>query len=1037
MYSGALDLESFSLNDAYSRARQADFEDELEDDLETAQQQETEKNAARRLNFELVHLPSDGELLHVQVQSAVIATVSRDWKVWILDQEQVLPKATFSVDLSRRSGDDDILGLHMDPLGRHVVVSTSGGEAHYVSCALAHFFRLSKAKEGTCVYESIGWNRNNSSDLITSAVLVGSRNGCIYELKVDARAKSSTLELVHQIKNELNPIIGLEVQFCIDQPRKVVVLAVTTTRIYQFSGEGQFDSVFASYSSTSMPNLFEFPDAGSQTQLNSILQVHVRRSEEHAHAFTWLTHAGLVHGTIDTTRNAIQNDSVLYIKNPISMCRQSKEKHWDTRGTFPLSIAISEFHFYLLFEDKFVVISHPPGLPWYSTTHPKTELKPHDINNRTLFSHAFTGGPINRRELPRGVLYDMEKQTTYVYTGNKLLQLLIDDEAGGTWRLYLDRAIDTTERPEAREEFFETALRLSVKETERVDAIRIAMGDFYMTQKRHSDAVKLYAEANRSFEDVVTNLIAREKQFSHDKDQRGVLLEYILARIQVIKNRRIHQTQEQKQLYCLCTWVVELYLERITRLDVTVPRDMRDSFKESQTNNNTIKLETTRARLRDFLIEHKDLLDYETTLQLITSHGRTSEMLDYCQVHGNYAKVVEHYMNANALEAAVSGLASHCTTAADEKLWYSCSPRIIFHFPEKLIKLGWMGAAGAFLQPRKLIPALTKYKPSMNESKDETIHMGIIYLEYITKKEQHKSDNVLHNLLLALYVQQSDHAPLEQFLTESKYYDEKYALRMCLEGQKLRACVYIYSRMHLYEDAVSLALMVHNVSLAKQQANKPNDEEHQKKLWLMIAQHVIEKEHNAKNALELIKESGVIKVEDVLPYFSDSVLIQEFKTEICRSLDDYAEEIRKLKTTMEQATHSANDIRNDTKESRHRFGFISSSEKCSLCKNIVLSRGVGFYVFPSCRHVFHKTCLWNTVLPYVRKESAERANVLIPKLESLRARKSNNEHEILEVKNEIDELLASRCIFCGPLMVEEVDRPFYDSDTAARKMWEL
>lgn len=39
-------------------------------------------------------------------------------------------------------------------------------------------------------------------------------------------------------------------------------------------------------------------------------------------------------------------------------------------------------------------------------------------------------------------------------------------------------------------------------------------------------------------------------------------------------------------------------------------------------------------------------------------------------------------------------------------------------------------------------------------------------------------------------------------------YDVKYALRLCSEHEKQRACVHIYSTMGLFEEAVDLSLKV-------------------------------------------------------------------------------------------------------------------------------------------------------------------------------------------------------------------------------------
>lgn len=66
--------------------------------------------------------------------------------------------------------------------------------------------------------------------------------------------------------------------------------------------------------------------------------------------------------------------------------------------------------------------------------------------------------------------------------------------------------------------------------------------------------------------------------------------------------------------------------------------------------------------------------------------------------------------------------------------------------------------------------------------------------------------------------EQAEETPLLNFL-DKKYgkgriegpeifYDPKYALRLCLEERKMRACVYIYGMMGMHEEAVALALQV-------------------------------------------------------------------------------------------------------------------------------------------------------------------------------------------------------------------------------------
>lgn len=65
-----------------------------------------------------------------------------------------------------------------------------------------------------------------------------------------------------------------------------------------------------------------------------------------------------------------------------------------------------------------------------------------------------------------------------------------------------------------------------------------------------------------------------------------------------------------------------------------------------------------------------------------------------------------------------------------------------------------------------------------------------------------------------------------------------------------------------------------------------DDEELRKKLWLMIAKHVVEQEkgtkrENIRRAIAFLKETdGLLKIEDILPFFPDFALIDDFR--VCK-----------------------------------------------------------------------------------------------------------------------------------------------------------
>jgi hypothetical protein len=68
------------------------------------------------------------------------------------------------------------------------------------------------------------------------------------------------------------------------------------------------------------------------------------------------------------------------------------------------------------------------------------------------------------------------------------------------------------------------------------------------------------------------------------------------------------------------------------------------------------------------------------------------------------------------------------------------------------------------------------------------------------------------------------------------------------------------------------------LELARINADKPEDDEALcKKLWLTIAKHVIQENKDFKSAIEFAKQSHLLKIEDILPFFPDFVLINDFK----------------------------------------------------------------------------------------------------------------------------------------------------------------
>lgn len=169
------------------------------------------------------------------------------------------------IPIPRKPGEFTIYKLFLDPSGRHLLVTSTQGENWY-------FFRGWKKpkqlKGFKMVIESVAWNKaallSSSHSTSTREMLIGARNGTIYEAVLDAeedffKSQERYLQSVFALP-ERQPITGLKFDFFpVQEPKKALIVVTTPSRIYQFVGPTDrrsddggrvFSGLFASYRDT-------------------------------------------------------------------------------------------------------------------------------------------------------------------------------------------------------------------------------------------------------------------------------------------------------------------------------------------------------------------------------------------------------------------------------------------------------------------------------------------------------------------------------------------------------------------------------------------------------------------------------------------------------------------------------------------------------------------------------------------------------------------------------------------------------------------
>ncbi|KAG0232703.1 hypothetical protein BGW42_007957 [Actinomortierella wolfii] len=843
----------------------------------------------------------------------VSLVVSNNILVMALDNMHLLridlqkPHEIEDIEVPRKVSEGKIYKMFFDPTGRHLIITTETGDNYYLFEKWKKAKLLSKIRG--IVIESIAWNRSHDKavDSSTRAFLIGTRNGHIYEAELEPTAEFFKKEeryfkQVYTVQPNM-PICGLRMEQFPYDVRKYLVIAVTPTRIYQFIGT-------VSPSSAGGGALGDdravFETLFSKYEVNpGFTELPGDLPYGQLHFFTpyqELQYQGVAKTFAWLTGPGIYHGNLVFgSQNPGDSVIDAAQllPYPATRLDSDSTTAVSEVPIAIaLTEFHFILLN-------------RERIRAiNQLNDQIVFDELI---PLRPNEEVITMTVDTTSNTFWIYTDWSIFELIITKEDRDVWTLYLEK------------KQYDMALQYA-KNPAQKDKVLTLQANHNFAQGRYMLSAKYYAQSTVPFEEVALKFVER--------DERDALRNYLLAKLDKLRRG--------------------LYLSKLNQLEDLAASAVSDSDAEN--------LQAEQALLEDefksFLETNKNYLDKKTTYKLLASHGRTSQLLFYAELIGDYERVISHWIQEKNYRNALEVLSKQESL----DIYYRFSPALMENAPYETVS-AWMRQPN--LNPRNLIPALLKYDHKMMDAGAQ--NQAIRYLSYVVT-QLNNTDPAIHNFLLTLYATQPtrDESALLKFLAnegQDMHYNLDYALRICAQNNRIQSCVNIYSSMGLYGEAVELALKHNDLELARINADKPEDDDALRKaLWLKIARHVVEDRKDIKSAMEFLSNSDLLKIEDVLPFFPDFVLIDDFKEEICAALEEYNVHIEELKAEMDEATNSAENIRIDVRELRSKFAVVASTEKCTTCDFPLLTRQ--FYIFP-CQHTFHADCLIKSLQPFL------------------------------------------------------------------------
>ncbi|GJQ72360.1 dor [Trypoxylus dichotomus] len=918
------------------------------------------------------------------------------------------------ISLTKYTSSGRLTNLFVDPTGNHLLLTFTPNnvkdspELYYLPR------RPNKLKSTTKFrgheFTEIGWNHYNTSPNTTGPILLGTSKGLIFETEIALEGEkfftsgfSSSLEQywrqVFDIGKGTNtPITGLEF-YQIPSTDKYFIFVATPLNLYYFDGKVNsaekplLQQVFNKYLNVPEDDTC-FKQTDPKPLKYSRLKLWSDQPNETPKSFVWLTSKGIRYGKIEP----LFKEEMKVVRDIIKMHSEvipfPKPSYVDMSVSpkYPMNIVATQFHVLLAYSDTIKGIS----------------LLSKELIYEDNYNEAF-GKLVN-------IVRDPITNSVWAVTENHLFKFIITKEERHVWQFYCNK------------QEFDLAKKFSEDNEFHYNQVLIKEADMLFNQKKYMLSAERYAATQSSFEDICLKFIQVEE----------------LDALKVFLCRKLEKLtpHDQAQITMIVLCVIELFLDQLEymRLHNQLPSsELQKQFESFLTLKN----------VSDCVKTNKTSI-----YNLIASHGDKDNLIKLAIINKDFEQVIkQHIYNYNYCQAL-----EVLKSQNNIELYYQFTPILIQEIPKLMVKA--LIEEKRHLSPIKLLPAFVSC-----DQERQCIHV-IRYLEFC-KDHLKTSEKAIHNLLLTLYAKYNPQKLMEYLDSQGQnilmvQYDVYFALRLCQERNLTMACVQLSALLGLWESAVDLALTI-DTKKAKEIANMSpqNDIELRKKLWLKIAQFVISNKdgkpqentlngpvsqngslNDIEKAMTLLQECDLLRIEDILPYFSDFETIDHFRSAICNSLKEYNQHIQDLKDEMDEATKSAELIRKEIQSFRNRYTVINHKDSCDICRKTLMVRP--FYAFP-CQHRFHNDCLLKELNPLLGPARKNKLADLHRQLNILNAQNIDNVSTGSSgmsardtVKADIDNIVASECLYCGENMIRNIDMPFVDDNEYDKimKEWE-
>ena len=854
------------------------------------------------------------------------------------------------------------------------------------------------------------------------------------------------------------------------------IIVVTKNRIIQLRGtmeNNSFKSVFEKYKNNH--SLYNesckfFPKSDNNfgklkdNYLNDYdIDILYNKSNNKFEKFGWKTQTGYCFGDFEYGDDYTPENIKQCIVVPFIKINQNGKKEKDE----PISIVHSLNHIFVLYKDCLSIISK-------ITT---------NIIHTQYLTKPFTNIFYNEYLVNNGNLILVSQE-------DGAYKMTLEKENKNIWQDYLEignysEAVSICEKTNPG----------LIKKIKRISA------EECFHKGRGYRASKEYSVSDENFENVCILYLMKNDY----KNLQNYINEYT-------KNN-LDEKKDILQLTLVNFLLFNIHLKQNPKIN-----NNETDIEEININNDNKLVEQNKNSLEEFvnfIKENKDYLDSQTIYEILKDKGRMEELIEYATIMQDYETVILYYINEKNIPKVIHKLYQFANSTKNEEilkklcnifqqnahlLFKQCPKESITLLKEKFQKFADMeiiirAIVSTTDKDELNLKNSSKIKADDNEKeeiekkelKKKNENEILSYLRNLIQNEPkiNKEEKNIHNLYI-YYLSKSESsqdelieylkAPLNKSNNIYSFFkSKKEALFQLDYAKKLlrnnpEALSLVLALMGKYSEGVKLALKTNtkrSKEIAKYIAANSQGEKLQKKLWIDI---FCNNKQNEKDPIQIMRESKILKIEDVLPYINDEIKIEDFKTQISKCINEYEENINHLKEDINNYNKANETIINDIYKINKKSTEIKYGEcKCDICQKIIKNKNL--YLFP-CGHIFDAFCIKNSLMNYQNDgikdkkliDKNKRISELFKKLKIIDEKEKNKEEqsdkkdlmgqlfskiisygkevvkkqelssdklsakEIEESQIELNNLLTEQCILCGEYTVENVQNSLIDED---------